>query len=81
MVDVEIPQTLLQEVDTLVAQGAFPNRGAAVHELLRLGLDAFRARGVPRPPPGPPTPPLPPGRRNPDDSRPIQPDPTDVNWA
>ena len=80
MADINVPETMLREVDALVAQGAFTSRDAAIQELLRLGLDAFRARGVPRPP-YPPTPPVPPGRRNPDSERPIQPDPTDVNWA
>lgn len=78
----DLPSTLVEEIDDLVAQGAFPNRDVALVELLRLGLDAFRARGHRRPaPPGPPIPPAPPGRRNPEDDRPIQPDPTDVNWA
>ena len=80
MPGIDVPDTLLREIDALVLQGAFANRDVATSELLRLGLDAFRARGVPRPP-GPPRPPMPPGRREPGDDRPIQPDPTDVNWA
>lgn len=73
-----IPQTLLQEVDALVAEGVFPNREVAVNELVRLGLEAYRNR---RRQPVPGRPPAPPGVRDPGDDMPTQVDPTDVNWV
>lgn len=79
---VDIPQTLLAEIDELVALGAFASRETAVIELLRLGLASFRDRGSPRPGPGrPPRPPTPPGRNEPRDDDPIHVDPSDVNWV
>jgi hypothetical protein len=78
--DVEVPPTLLQEIDALVAAGAFATRDAAVAELLRLGLDAMRG-ARPRRPPFPPRPPVPPGVRDPHEDEPISVDPSDVNWA
>lgn len=80
MAAIDVPETLLREVDALVAQGAFASRDVAISELLRLGLDAFRARGIPRPP-TPPRPPMPPGRREPGDDQPISVRPEDVNWV
>jgi Arc/MetJ-type ribon-helix-helix transcriptional regulator len=80
MTQVELPPTLLAEVDTLVATGVFATRDAAIAELVRLGLDVFKAR-TRRPPPMPPRPPVPPGHQEPGDDRPISVDPTDVNWA
>ena len=41
---VELPPTLLAEVDQLVQMGMFPTRDAAVAELLRLGLEVLRER-------------------------------------
>ena len=76
---VELPPTLLAEIDALVATGAFPSRDAAVAELVRLGLDVLRARSRTPIPPG--RPPVPPGRRDPTDDSPISVDPTDVNWV
>ena len=74
----DIPQTLLVEIDELVAMGAFSSREVAIVELLRLGLASFRDRGGPRPMPG--RPPPPPGRNEPRDDDPIHVDPSDVNW-
>lgn len=78
--NVDVPETLLGEIDQLVASGAFQTRDAAVQELLRLGLEAWRQRtpGGPRPLPG--RPPIPPGRRDPGDDTPISVNPEDVNW-
>jgi len=76
--DVEIPVTLLQEIDALVAAGAYATREAAVAELIRLGLDMLKTRR--RSPPMPPRPPMPPGVRDPGDDTPISVDPSDVNW-
>ena len=77
--DVEIPMTLMQEIDSLVALGHFPTRDAAVAELLRLGLDVLKARS--RAPPMPPRPPMPPGVGDPHQDEPIHVDPGDVNWV
>lgn len=74
---VQLPETLMQEVDALVSTGAFPSREAAVSELVRLGLEVLRTR---RRPPVPGRPPMPPGVRDPSDDRPISVDPSDVNW-
>jgi ribosomal protein S11 len=73
----QLPPTMLQEIDNLVATGVFPSRDAAVTELVRLGLDVLKTRSRS---PVPPRPPVPPGRREPGDDRPISVDPTDVNW-
>ena len=78
---VELPSTLLAEIDALVATGVFPSRDLAVAELLRLGLDALRTRR--RSPPGPPMPgppPRPPGVTDSTDDRPISVDPRDTKW-
>lgn len=79
---VDVPSSLMDEVDALVRAGAFPSRDAAVAELLRLGLDAFRGRRErPGRPPTPPVPPVPPGHRDPPhDDRPISVDPKDPVW-
>lgn len=74
---VELPATLLVEIDALVASGAFASREIAVAELVRLGLDVLKARSRP---PVPGRPPVPPGVREPGDDRPISVEPTDVNW-
>jgi Arc/MetJ-type ribon-helix-helix transcriptional regulator len=79
MIEVELPPTLVVEIDALVATGAFPTRDHAIAELLRLGLDALRSR-MPRPP-LPPRPPAPPGHRDPAPDEPIRVDESDVNWA
>lgn len=70
-----IPSDLLSQIDQLVQEGRFPDRETAVAEVLRLGLLALRDRA-----PTPPRPPMPPGRREPHDDRPMNVDPTDVNW-
>jgi hypothetical protein len=70
---VELPPTLLLEVDQLVATGMFTSREAAVAELVRLGLHVLRARTVP---PVPGRPPIPPGVGDPADDAPISVDPT-----
>lgn len=72
-----IPPGLMREVDALVQDGSFPSREQAIAELVRLGLEAVRAR---RGPPVPPRPPMPPGRSDPGDDRPISVRPDDVNW-
>ncbi|GEM_PF-5604638 len=77
--DVDIPATLVQEIDSLVGMGVFATRDAAVAELIRLGLDAMSARR--RSPPVPPRPPMPPGVRDPHEDEPIHVDPGDVNWV
>lgn len=78
---VELPPTLLAEIDALVATGVFPSRDLAVAELLRLGLDALKARTRPAPPPPMPgPPPRPPGVAEPTDDRPISVDPRDTKW-
>lgn len=74
---IEIPPTLLAEIDSLVATGVFPDRNVAVAELCRLGLEVLKTRPAP---PLPPRPPVPPGRSDPNDDRPISVDPSDVNW-
>lgn len=74
---VELPATLLQEIDALVAVGAFPSREVAVSELVRLGLDVLKARSRP---PVPGRPPMPPGVNEPSPDKPISPNPSDVNW-
>ena len=66
---VELPPTLLAEVDQLVQMGMFPTRDAAVAELLRLGLEALRDRTRRGPAPIPPRPPVPPGVHDPEDDR------------
>lgn len=76
---VELPATLLAEIDALVATGAFPSRDLAVAELIRLGLDALKARSR-MPPPMPGRPPMPPGVSDPTDDRPISVDPRDTKW-
>ena len=73
----QLPPTMLQEIDSLVATGVFASREVAVVELVRLGLDVFKSRSRP---PLPPRPPAPPGRNEPGDDRPISVDPSDVNW-
>lgn len=75
---IELPPTLLREVDALVATGVFATREDAVAELVRIGLDSFKSRGKP---PFPPRPPVPPGHREPDDDRPISVDPSDLKWV
>ena len=79
---VELPPTLLAEIDALVAAGAFTSREVAMVELLRLGLDAFHARSrQPRPGPAPiGPPPRPPGVADPSDDRAISVDPRDTKW-
>lgn len=78
--DIELPTTLAEEIDALVATGAFPTREAAVAELLRLGLDVLKARSRAPRVPYPPRPPMPPGVRDPHEDEPISVDPSDVNW-
>lgn len=76
---IQLPPTLLAEVDALVASGVFPSRDLAVAELMRLGLEVLKTR--PRPP-APPRPPIPPGVHDPTDDSPIRVDPgRDVNWV
>lgn len=77
---IELPPTLLAEVDQLVQTGMFPSRDAAVAELLRLGLDVVKARAQRRPLPYPSRPPVPPGVNEPDDDRPISVDPRDPQF-
>lgn len=77
---VELPATLLAEIDALVEGGEFATREIATTEIVRLGLDAWRARRTPRREPVPGRPAPPPGIRNPGDDRPIEINPTDVNW-
>ena len=73
---IQLPPTLLAEVDALVASGVFASREVAVAELLRLGLQALRMR------PRPPLPPEPPMIRDPLGDEPISVDPKrDVNWV
>lgn len=77
----ELPPTLLTEIDNLVATGVFATRELAVTELLRLGLDVLKARSrPPQPGPGPMRPPMPPGVADPSDDRPISVDPSDTKW-
>lgn len=70
-----IPSDLLAQIDALVKEGRFPDRDAAVAEVVRRGLMVVRERI-----PTPPRPPVPPGRQDPTDDRPIDVSPTDVNW-
>lgn len=79
---VDLPPTLLAEIDALVATGAFPSRDLAVAELLRLGLDVLKARTkLPPAGPGPNVPPpMPPGIGDPTGDRPIHVDPRDTKW-
>lgn len=74
---VQLPETLMQEIDALVSTGAFPSRELAIAELVRLGLDVLKARSRP---PQPGRPPMPPGVHDPSDDRPISVNPSDVNW-
>jgi hypothetical protein len=77
---IELPPTLLVEVDQLVQTGMFPTREAAVAELVRLGLDVLRQRTRRGPSPIPPRPPVPPGVNDPSDDAPISVDPRDPKW-
>lgn len=79
---IRLPPTLEGEIDALVAQGVYGSRDEAAADLVRLGLEALRAR-APRPgPPSPTRPPAPPGVGRPgDDDRPISVDPRDTKWV
>ncbi len=76
MQTVTLPDDVLYDLDLRVNAGEFASRDAAAAFFIRKGLE----RG-PRPPYPPPYPPAPWTRREPEDDRPIQVDPTDVNWA
>ena len=69
--DVAFPSEVVAELDDLVRLGEFPDRAAAVVELVRQGL-SYRYRRSPSPP-MPLAPNEPPGRREPRL-------PDDVNW-
>lgn len=71
-----IPADLLTQIDALVAKGYFPDRQVAIEEVVRQGLNAVK-EGLPN---RPPRPPMPPGRHEPTDDRPINVNPSDVNW-
>lgn len=77
---IELPPTLLAEVDHLVQMGMFSTREAAVAELVRLGLDTLHHRARRTPGPLPPPPPAPPGVDDPGDDTPISVDPRDPKW-
>ena len=77
---IQLPPTLLAEIDALVATGAFPSRDLAVAELLRLGLDVLKMRSRTPAPPVPGRPPVPPGVTDPAPDQPISVDPSDTKW-